>query len=212
MKINQKTIKEQEAYFQFELYRGLKDFVLYSQGYYIYTLSPYIPLQLDFKWEGVFDILPEVPVKGDWIDLLVTVNGEPFLVIETKKRFKFESRSIALAVVKTRIYAKNIGAPFYMVCNDSVSFIFNLHRNPYLLGVFSARPSKVDYANYAELLLYGLVKFQNNYNMDILLKLPSVPDKFDVEKKFVPSILQEFSKVEKSITSNSLTTWLEKIH
>lgn len=212
MKIDQKTIKEQEAYFQFELYRGLKDFILYSRGYHIYNLSPYIPLQLDSKWEGVFDILPEAKIKKERIDLLVTVNDEPFLVIETKKRFINESHSIALKVVKTRTYAKNVGALFYMVCNGSVSFIFSLHNYPYLLGVFGARPSQDNYANYAEILLYGLIKFQSTYNMDILLKLPSVPEKFDVEKKLIPSILKEFSKVEKRITPNSLTTWLEKIH
>ena len=97
MKIDLKTITEQEAYVQFELYRVLKNYILTTQQ---------MPLRrsvfdlLDFQWERAFDIFPEVPIKGGKIDMLVTVDRNPFFVIETKKRFENESSSIARKVVK----------------------------------------------------------------------------------------------------------------
>jgi len=215
MRLDLKAVTEQEAYLQFELYRVIKYYILAIAN--ARSPSPRqvsVPYSwvfdlLDFKWEHTFDVFSEVPIKRELIDLLVTVDEDPFFVIETKKRVMNESYSIARKVVKTKAYAENVGARFYSVCNGWLTFILSLYDYPYLLGVFGVELSE----DYAKKLLLGLITFQNKKTSDVLLKLPRVPDRFDVEKKIVPSILQHYARVDSRLTLEAdLPNWLNKIH
>jgi len=206
MKLDLKAIAEQEAYLQFELYRVIKNYILTTQQT---PLSRSVFDLLGFKWERAFNVFSEVLIKGERIDLLVTVDGEPFFVIETKKRVKNESYSIARKVVKTKTYAENVGARFYSVCNGWLTFIFSFYDYPYLLGVCGVDLTE----DYAKKLLLGLIKFQNKNTLDVLSKLPRVPDRFDVEKKIIPSILQQYAMIDRRVTPETyLSTWLNNIY
>lgn len=204
MNLNLEEIFSREAYLQCELYRVIKNYILTTKQT---ILHRNVFDLLDFKWESAFDILPEVPVLGERIDLLITVDDRPFLVIETKKRFKVESSSMAKKVAKTKKYAENIGARYYSICNGWINMIFSLHNLPYLLGVFGV---SLD-SDYAKKLLLGMVKFNRSSNLDVLSQLPGVPDSFDVEKKILPSVFKEYMKNDNRIGEHSFNQWIERV-
>jgi len=204
MGIDFKRVLRQEAYLQFELYRLIRDYTdKIKQG----ILSRDIIDLLDRKWERSFHIYPEVPINGDRIDLLITIDEWLFLVIETKKRYIHESNSIARKVMKTK-YAEKIKARYYSVCNGWINVIFSSYKYPFLVGVYGVEFNE----DYVKNLLLGLVIYDEKYKNDILLKLPRVPDEFDVKEKIIPSILKSYSKIDDRININNLSTWLEKIH
>ena len=206
MKVSSAIIKEQEYYIQFELYRILKEYILTTQKD---ILRRKIIDLLDFKWERQFNIYPEVPVDSERIDLLITIDENPFLVIETKKRFKRESYSIAAKVAKTNSYAKKIRARYYAICNGWITLLFSLYDYPYLLGVYGVELSEV----FAKGLLLGLVKYHHKKGKDILSLLPKVPDRFNVEKKIIPAIIQRYSSIDSRIDpATHMKVWVKNIH
>ena len=205
MKLDIKKIKEQEAYFKSELYRVLKNYMLTIQKGIL--SRDIVDLLTGVKWERHFDVIPELNINGDRPDLLVTVDEEPFLVIETKKRRNNEVSSVASYVFKTYKYAKKLRVKYYMVCNGWLSFILcDLY--PYLIGVYGVELTE----NFAKYLLLGLIKFDYKRESDIFSQLPRVPDKFEVEKKYIPSILRRLSKEKTEVSEKLLSEWLKKIH
>jgi len=207
MKVNPVEIREQESYIQFELYRVLKEYIL-KVSKNIFERSIFdMP---NFKWEKNFGVYPEVRVNGEWIDLLVAIDDDPFLVIETKKRYKNETNSISKKVLKTNSYAKKIGARYYAVCNGWILLLFSIYDYPYFLGVYGVEFSEA----FAKNLLLGLAKFYfGKRETDIFSNLPKVPDRFDLEKKIIPAVLNRYAKIESQIDPKTyLNTWLRNIH
>ena len=205
MKININKILKQEAYLQFELYRIINNYIEKIQKG---ILSRDVLDLLDRQWERSFNIFPEVHVNEDRIDLLVTIDERPFLIIETKRRFIHESNSISNKVIKTKNYAEKINARYYSVCNGWINVIFSFYNYPYLVGVYGVELNE----DYVKNLLLGLVILDEKYKNDLLLRLPKVPDKFDIKEKIIPSILKKYSQVDNRININNLSTWIDKIH
>lgn len=205
MDVDVNKIEKQEAYLQFELYRTIKN---YTEKLQQDILSRDILDLLDRKWERSFNIYPEVSINDDRIDLLITIDKWPFLVIETKKRYIHESNSIARKVIKTKKYSEDISARYYSVCNGWINVIFVTHKYPFLIGVYGVELNE----DYVKNLLLGLVILEEKYKYDVLLKLPKVPDKFDIKEKIIPSILKAYSKIDNRINITNLSTWIEKIH
>ena len=204
MKLDIRKTKKQEAYLKSELYRVLKNYMLTTQKGILYRDI----LDLTgLKWERHFDVISELSINGKRPDLLVTVDEEPFFVIETKKRMKNEVYSAATYVVRAYRYAKKLRANYYMICNGWLSFIL-CDFYPYLIGVYGVELNK----NFAKYLLLGLIKFHHKRESDIFSQLPSVPDKYDVEKKYIPSIIRSLSKVDNRISESLISEWLQKIN
>lgn len=206
MTVNSVAIKEREYYLQFELYRILKEYILSTLKDFLQRKITEI---LDFKLERQFNIYPEVPIDSERIDLLITIDEKPFLVIETKKRFKRESYSIAAKVVKTNSYAKKIKARYYAICNGWTLLLFSLYDYPYLLGTYGVELSEA----FAKNLLLGLVKYHHKKDKDVLSLLPKVPDRFNLEKNIIPAIIRRYSTMDKRIDPTTyLKTWIKNIH
>ncbi len=193
--------KKKEAYIAYELYRLLKNALLYG--------VKYEETKCEFK-----DVIPEFPIGEERADLVIAASKygnsrvEPFAVIEVKVRaFTSVGRSIANAVRKARSYAQELSGsyPFYAIYNGWGLLIFR-DLSDYLIAVTGT----ITKQEQCSTLLRGLERYSYTGKLDLLQELPKYADPDDLIKRVLPSVAKVFvTETEKQ--EDLLNKWKELV-
>jgi len=158
----------------------------------------------------VISVAVEYPTKGKKADLVVffkyspstqtyrQYGPDPFLVIETKSRFKYPSKPLGKATEQVMNYAKNLGARFFAVY-DGWNFLLFENLSPYLIKLSNFH--RMD-ETMGRNLLVGLLEHYEKGRSEAksLDRLPKVADGWS----FLETILPVVAKSVASITRPEL--------
>jgi hypothetical protein len=147
----------------------------------------------------------EYPIKGKRADLVVffkyspttqtyrQYGPDPFLVIETKSRFKYPSKPLGKATEQVMNYAKNVSARFFAVYDGWIFLLFENTR-PYLIKLSNFH--RMD-ESIGRNLLVGLLEYYEKGRSEFktLNYLPKVADGWSFWETILPAVTKSVESI-----------------